>query len=341
MSNKSDTSHHIKALPIALQAMANMGFAAEDCLAGTGISPANLVRDSADTPFTLEQEFHFHRNLLSLTGNTMLGLLLGKDYRVESYGLLGYAFLSSSTLRHALAVIQNFGPLAFSPFDIAFRVEGNKGILSMRPGLTLPEDLFTFYVDRDITAAIYGSQGSLRRPLEPLAVKLMHTGSAQQQIYERHFGCEVSFGCPVSEVHMDAALLDEPMPLGDAEASSMVQQQCQFLLSRVRGGGSLGDKVRQIIVSRPGYFPDIDFVAEKLNTTSRTLRRRLAREDSSYQDILADVRYELAREYLANSTLPLDEVSVLLGYSAPGNFSNAFKRWHGSSPRAYRQAASS
>ena len=55
------------------------------------------------------------------------------------------------------------------------------------------------------------------------------------------------------------------------------------------------------------------------------------------QDILAEVRYELAREYLSTSSLPLEEISVLLGYSAPGNFSNAFKRWHGSSPRSFRQ----
>ena len=119
----------------------------------------------------------------------------------------------------------------------------------------------------------------------------------------------------------------------------MCQQQCRLLLARMSAGGSFVDKVRQLIVARPGYFPDIDYVAEKLNMTSRTLRRKLARENSSFQDILAEVRYELAREYLATSTLPLEEISVLLGYSAPGNFSNAFKRWHGSSPRAYRQVA--
>jgi AraC-like DNA-binding protein len=60
-------------------------------------------------------------------------------------------------------------------------------------------------------------------------------------------------------------------------------------------------------------------------------------EDSSYQQILTEVRYQLAREYLGTSSLPLEEVSVLLGYSTPGNFSHAFKRWHGSSPRQYRQ----
>jgi AraC-like DNA-binding protein len=90
-------------------------------------------------------------------------------------------------------------------------------------------------------------------------------------------------------------------------------------------------------VARPGFFPDIDYVAQKLHMTSRTLRRRLAAEGSSYQQILADVRYALAREYLATSSLPLEEIASMLGYSSPGNFTYAFKRWHGSPPRQYRQ----
>jgi AraC-like DNA-binding protein len=71
--------------------------------------------------------------------------------------------------------------------------------------------------------------------------------------------------------------------------------------------------------------------------TSRTLRRRLTEEGSSYQQILADVRYQLAREYLATSRLPVEEIAAMLGYSNPGNFTHAFKRWHGSPPRQYRQ----
>jgi AraC-like DNA-binding protein len=136
---------------------------------------------------------------------------------------------------------------------------------------------------------------------------------------------------------MDAANLDTPMPLRDAETSTLCQQQCQLLLARMSKSSGFVDQVRQLIVARPGYFPDIDYVAERLNMTSRTLRRRLTDENSSYQQILAEVRYQLACEYLGTSSLPLEEVSVLLGYSTPGNFSHAFKRWHGSSPRQYRQ----
>lgn len=316
-----------------------MGFAAPDCLKGTDLTAQQLAGNLSELPFSLEQEFRFHRNLLELTDNPMLGLLLGKAYKLEAYGLLGYAFMSAPTLRHAMIVLRNYGPLTFTFFDVNFLVEGSNGILRFSPGIPVPEDLLSYYVDRDMTAAVSGGRDSLRRPIEPIHIQLMHNGEDQREIYERHFRCPISFSATASELYLDAGMLDEPMPMGDAETTAMCQQQCRLLVARMGAGSSFVDRVRQIIVARPGYFPDIDYVAEKLNMTSRTLRRKLAREDSSFQQILSEVRYELAREYLATSMLPLEEISVLLGYSAPGNFSNAFKRWHGSSPREYRLVA--
>ena len=80
MGIKTDTSHHVKAVPPALEAMAAMGFSASDCLAGTDLAEKDLGSGTANIPFTLEQEFRFHRNLLQLTDNPMLGLILGKAY---------------------------------------------------------------------------------------------------------------------------------------------------------------------------------------------------------------------------------------------------------------------
>ncbi|WP_165954192.1 AraC family transcriptional regulator [Seongchinamella unica] len=339
MARKVDTTHHIRAIPPALDAMKTMGFAPQDCLQGTDLRLSDLGRPGADIDFTLEQEFQFHRNLLALSDNPMLGLLLGKSYLLESYGLLGYAFMSAPTLRHALIVLRNYGPLTFTLFQVNFLSEGNKGTLRLSPDIPVPDDLLQYYVDRDLTAAVNGGRGALRVPLEPRHIQVMHGTQRLRNTYERHFGCSISFSAECSELQLDASLLDVPMPLGDSETSATCQQQCRLLLARMRAGSTFVDKVRGLILARPGYFPDIDYVAERLNMTSRTLRRRLSAEDSSYQDILAEVRYELAREYLATSTLPMEEISTLLGYSAPGNFSNAFKRWHGCSPRAFRQVS--
>jgi AraC-like DNA-binding protein len=337
MAHDTDISHHIKALPPAVQAMQAMGYTAEQCLAGTGLHPQDMVNPGEIHNFTLEQEFRFHRNLLQLNEDPLLGLKLGSSYTLDKYGLLGFAFLSAPTLRHAMTILHSYGPLSFTLFRIEFQTAGATAILRFSRKEIIPQDLLAFYTDRDLAAALLGGQGFLPEPLSLLSVAVIHGASHLEREYESFFGCPVSFGAAHSELRFDATILDAPMPQRDADTSAFCQQQCQLLLARMSKSSGFVDRVRQLIVARPGYFPDIDYIAEKLNMTSRTLRRKLTAEGSSYQAILCELRYQLAQDYLGTSSLPIEEIAVLLGYSSPGNFTNAFKRWHGSSPRQFRQ----
>ena len=113
-------NHHIRALPPAVRAMQNMGFSAAQCLEGTGLSEQAILAPDALAAFSLQQEFRFHRNLLQLSGDPLLGLILGKAYNLQSYGLFGYAFLSAPTLRQALMVVRDYGPLVLDPVQPRF-----------------------------------------------------------------------------------------------------------------------------------------------------------------------------------------------------------------------------
>ena len=80
----------------------------------------------------------------------------------------------------------------------------------------------------------------------------------------------------------------------------------------------------------------IDVVARRLATTPRTLQRRLARAGTSFDALCDDARKQAARTYLADTTLTIAEVTYLLGYSEPSAFHRAFRRWHGTTPQAFR-----
>ncbi len=107
MTRHSHLAHHIKALPPALKTMEELGYSAQACLEGTGVSESDLINMDNSRAFSLAQEFRFHRNLLALTGDPLLGLKLGRAYTLQTYGLYGYAFLSSPTLRQALTIACN------------------------------------------------------------------------------------------------------------------------------------------------------------------------------------------------------------------------------------------
>jgi AraC-like DNA-binding protein len=146
----------------------------------------------------------------------------------------------------------------------------------------------------------------------------------------------VEFNGTPLRIEFATKLLETPLPHRDASASDQLQQQCKLLLAKLSRQSALVDDVRQVLLARPGFFPDIEICAEKLKVSVRTLRRRLTEEGTSFQDVLDEVRFGLATEYRAETPLPLREISALLGYSEPGNFTHPFKRWSGKAPSDFR-----
>jgi AraC-like DNA-binding protein len=93
----------------------------------------------------------------------------------------------------------------------------------------------------------------------------------------------------------------------------------------------------KLIASMDGGDSSIEKVAEQLAMSSRSLQRRLADEGSSYNETLTEVREEFAKRYLERGIMSASEIAFLLGFTEPAAFFKAFKRWTGTTPRAYQQ----
>ena len=330
--------HPVRSLLPALGVMKNLGFDSQACLRGSGILLSQL--DDAEARMTLLQELAFYRNTLELAGDPAIGLRLGEPYIPQRYGLFGYALLSAATFRHALTLTENFGRLTFSFFTFKHGVCGRLTWFSMSEPPPFEQELVDLYLDRDMSAAVVDFREILGGPFPIEEVYITHDGHNRQQDYRDYYGCAVHFGAASNKLVFSSALLDNPLPQSDPESSRHFQQQCQLLIAKLTTQGHFVDDVRMLMLARPGFFPDIDYVAEKLGMSTRTLRRRLKEEGSHYRALLDEIRFGLAREYLGKTNLPMEEICGLLGYSEAGNFSHAFRRWSGQSPRDWRRDAS-
>ena len=103
---------------------------------------------------------------------------------------------------------------------------------------------------------------------------------------------------------------------------------------------SLGEKVErtlhQMLLGGQGTA---DAVARCLCVSQRTLRRRLAAEGRSFQEMLNQARYELACQLLHNTLLPVSPIAAALQYADANGFTRAFHGWAGSSPTEWRAAS--
>lgn len=328
--------HPVRSLLPPLSVMEALGFNRQACLRGTGIRLSQL--EDPEAKMTLQQELAFYRNTLQLTGDPTIGLKLGEPFVPQRYGLFGYALLSAATFRHALTLTEKFGRLTFSFFSFRFGVSGGDAWFSMADPPPLDRDLVDLYLDRDLSAAQVDFAEILGQPFILQEVHVTHDGHGRAQAYRDHFKCDVRFGADCGKFLFDAQLLDGPLPQSDPASSRHFQQQCQMLIAKLSSQSHFVDDVRMLVLARPGYFPDIDAVAERMEMSTRTLRRRLKEEGRSYRELLDEVRYGLAKEYLADTSLPMEEIATLLGYTEPGNFSHAFRRWSGHAPSEWRRA---
>lgn len=328
--------HPVRSLLPALGVMEELGFERQACLKGSGLLLSQL--ESPDARMSLQQELAFYRNTLELTGDPTIGLKLGEPFVPQRYGLFGYALLSAATFRHALSLAENFGRLTFSFFTLRYEVEGARAWFSFTDPPPIEQALVDLYLDRDMSAARVDFGAILGEPLVFGEVHLHHDGHGRSSTYRDYYGSDVRFSAGDSRFSFSSSLLDKPLPQSDPESSRHFQQQCQLLIAKLTTQGHFVDDVRMLILARPGFFPDIEYVAEKMNMSTRTLRRRLKEENSSYRELLDEIRFGLAREYLGKTSLSMEEICGLLGYSESGNFSHAFRRWSGQSPREWRQA---
>jgi len=329
--------HPVRSLLPALGLMESLGFDHQACLRGTGILLSHL--GDANARMSLQQELGFYRNTLELTGDPTVGLKLGEPFIPQRYGLFGYALLSAATFRHALALAENFGRLTFSFYTLKFGVSGKQAHFTLSEPPPFEQELVDAYLDRDMSAAQVDFNEILGEPFPVEEVYVTHDGHGRQRTYREHFGCPVHFCADVGKFVFSSSILDDPLPQSDPESSRHFQQQCQVLIAKLSSQGHFVDDVRMLILARPGFFPDIDYVAEKLDISTRTLRRRLKEEGSNYRALLDEIRFGMAREYLGKTNLSMEEICGLLGYSESGNFSHAFRRWSGQSPSEWRQAA--
>jgi AraC-like DNA-binding protein len=85
--------------------------------------------------------------------------------------------------------------------------------------------------------------------------------------------------------------------------------------------------------------PTLKHVAAALRMPARTLQRRLAAEGTSLLREIEEIRKTMAIAVLRDHSMAIADVAFLLGYSEPSTFFRSFKRWTGSTPRQFRDAA--
>jgi AraC-like DNA-binding protein len=308
-----------------------------------GVPPA-LVLSLAGLPSSLFSRervlvttgelFALYRGIAEASGDPAIGLKLGSDDRVERYDPLTLAALSARSLRDGLERLARYKQVT-CPEAVDVAEHGSEARVQFRWLLaeeTEPPVLSDICFAAVARIARRGS-GDLVAP-----TRLELRGSPRgPRIHESHFGCPVRFGARRNAIHFRRADLDRPFVTHNPELLAAVAPQLEAELERSTRSDAVPGQVKAVLMRLlAGRRPSVEDVARDLKLSPRTLQRRLTDSGVSFQQVLQESRRELARHYLRNSSLELNQTAYLLGYEDAHSFFRAFQGWEGTSPGAWR-----
>ena len=157
--------------------------------------------------------------------------------------------------------------------------------------------------------------------------------------YRELFGEDLYFSCRDGRISIPEEWLEAQLPSSNPALLALYEQECRRLLADLEEGDSLTEQTLQLLRKLEGHYPQMPQVADMLNISPRTYRRRLAAEETSFQHLLDQVRTEHATHYLQSTRLPLASIAFMVGFNDVSNFRRAFLKWTGRSPREVREGA--
>ena len=309
-----------------------------------GVSPSAVLRRAGlpqsflDQPRVLlktEELFALWRAIGEVSENPAIGLLLGTETKTERFHPVSLAALSTENFGTAVKQMARYKQLT-CPEEIAQQMDEEEWSIRFR-WLLADEVEPPVLIECAFAWVLSVARHGTGTRLSPVRVEFVQPRPHVKTI-ERHFGCPIVCGVPHNAIVFRVADAQRPFVTRNAELLAMLAPQFEEELKRENGDENFVERVRIAIQQKlTGQRPTIEDIANALHISSRTIQRRLQEEGSNFQRVLEQARHQLARQYLNNSVLELNEAAYLLGYNDANSFVRAFRTWEGVPPARWRE----
>lgn len=323
-------------LRLIYQAMKKKGIDTDAIFNRLGVDEDYVFTEQLRTPHSAQ--LYFWQVVEDVSGDPDIGLHLGQLLPAYKGQVLEYLFLSSPTFGEGLRRALNYQRLLSDAANTNFFIDGEQACMVLDTASEevsrlkhfnecFVQGLMTFF--RSITDERFA----------PSRVEFVHEREQGEAHVAEVLGCEVSFGAEENRLYFPASMLSHASPHAEPELLALHERFASEQVARLEKKDIVGQVERIVAELLDSGEVTLDAVAERLGIKPRTLRTRLTEAETSFNQVLADFRYRLARQLLATTDESIDEIVYLTGFSEPSTFYRAFKRWSGMTPIEYRKTA--
>lgn len=313
----------------------DFGVDPDDALSAAGIVQArDCERDSVPlAQFARVAEFvGSHATVASASW------LIGEQFDLEKLGEVGQAVTQARTLGVALRRLSDNFELLQDTSRLSLDITADTATLSYR---ILDPSIWPRHQDALFSLGIIAKIVKLAVP-DAMSRAELGFECQQRETGLRMAQSQLAFECEANSIRIPVAMLDAAMPGIVPEGCTILRQLSDSIAAR-RRARTARERLAEIIFARLSDG-DInqDDLASEIGMSSRTMRRRLAEEATSFQQLLDECRMRQAvLEFQARPDASITDIALRLGYSEHSTFTRAFSRWAGTPPQRFRSELTS
>ena len=314
------------------------GIDAESLLAKAELSRHQLSQEGVGV--SVASQCRFLELAAIETGNSLLGLHVAAEMDLRDIGLLFYLTASSATVADALEHLAQY----VGTMNEAIVVEISRGkpetvvTVHHTPAFDEPRRQFSEFGTLEVLRAM---ARETNRDLAPTRVTFAHSRNSQLKEIHRALRCPIEFMQATDSWVFPESVMQLPIVSSDSHLLEILESHADDLLAeRRKAAGLRGLVENHLLKVLPSGKVQAATVAEQLGMSARSFTRHLAREGTSFSQILDRLRSRLALRYLEDQRISLQQIAWLLGYSELAAFNHAFRRWFAMSPRQARNLPS-
>lgn len=327
----------VASVNLILSAARQRGADADVLIQAVGIS-ADQLREP-DGRVSIRQVQALWQNVVLATGDPDIALKLGELINPASVGVLAYVMMHSPTLGRAFDKLCQYQTIVCDGIQTTGQRSGTQFVLSLH--LTSPDIIYPDHaLNSELSIYLSAIRAMTGRHVSASEIQFSYPRPADTGEHERVFApARLVFDAPQTAMVLDAALLDTPILNANPSFLALFDRHADELLQRLQTP-TLSSRVRtEIVALMKGEEPTLTAIADRLNMGVRTLQGHLNHEGTTYQQLLDDIRKNLAVSHLREPNLSTTDIAYLLGYAEPSVFFRSFKKWTGQTPGAFRHPA--
>lgn len=276
------------------------------------------------------------RQAESLSNDAAFGLRTAGAIQPGSFDVLDYTCRNCPTVAAGLRHYARYTPLLHDQIRVSVTTAPDFGRLEhvLDDGSALPRQYAEFII-ASLVVIVRQASGV---EVVPRYVEFIHAEPEDASAHREFFGCPIRFGAQTNGFALGRVDFDRPLVRAQPGLLAVLERHAEHLLAESAKPESLVSQVRTAIIGhlRSGSVSATE-VGRALGMSDRTLRRRLDADGTTYQQLLSQVRQELALRYLEEKHVSIDEVGLLLGFADRSTFVRAFRQWTGRTPAELRR----